>query len=112
MTPTEALARVFAVEHSGFGPSEYDLLQPHHREARERHAGEIIDALVAFGYELRPIEEREAMLNDAADLTDCLHEAATLRTTLAHVLVRTHDSGCDVCDAARTFIEQADDDAS
>jgi hypothetical protein len=46
----------------------------------------------------------EAMSGDAADLTDLMDEAAALRKTLAHVLVRTHDSGCGTCDAARALL--------
>ncbi len=45
-----------------------------------------------------------ATSGDAADLTDLMDEAAALRTALAHVLVRTHDSGCGTCDAARALL--------
>ena len=46
----------------------------------------------------------DAMSGDAADLVDLMDEAAALRTALAHVLIRTHDSGCGTCDAARALL--------
>jgi hypothetical protein len=95
----EAQATIEAMHDPG------DRGAPTHAEANERGYQPGDGARVAMAYELADARATiEAMSGDAADLHDLIGEAAAMRTVLGHVLVRTHDSGCGTCDAARALL--------